>query len=206
MTYLAAQPDPGPLLRTLLRLRHDLVMIGRAGAVPLPERFQAQLGPPLARVARLRPLSARRPLGAYRAPHSPPLDEVEAALDVMPPRSPLRAGTTDAGFARRRCGAHLAPGFALEQLHQNFIDLARRVNEFAQSNTASTPARSTQDRTNHCNNGRATTTTRLGTDDAGTRMVAAAESQRTLACSSHASRLLERQGWNHARLMAQSGT
>jgi hypothetical protein len=31
--------DPGPLLGTLLRLRHDLVMIGRAAAVPLPERI-----------------------------------------------------------------------------------------------------------------------------------------------------------------------
>ena len=30
------QPHPGPLSRTLLRLRHDLVIIGRAAAEPLP--------------------------------------------------------------------------------------------------------------------------------------------------------------------------
>src|SRR5262249_40529279 len=33
ITFLAAEPDPRPLLR--LRLRHDLVMIGRAAAMPL---------------------------------------------------------------------------------------------------------------------------------------------------------------------------
>src|SRR5450756_1379621 len=33
---LSSGPDTGPLLRTVLRLRHDLVMIGRASVVPLP--------------------------------------------------------------------------------------------------------------------------------------------------------------------------
>ncbi len=48
-TYLSAEPDLAPLLRTLLRLRHDLVMIGRAAVVPLPDTFQERLGPALAR-------------------------------------------------------------------------------------------------------------------------------------------------------------
>jgi uncharacterized membrane protein YccC len=34
--WLAAEPDTAPLLRTLLRLRHDLVMIGRTAQLPLP--------------------------------------------------------------------------------------------------------------------------------------------------------------------------
>ena len=34
---IAVGADTGPLLRTLLRLRHDLVMIGRAASSPLPE-------------------------------------------------------------------------------------------------------------------------------------------------------------------------
>ena len=33
---VSSAPDTGPLLRTLLRLRHDLVMIGRAAVAPLP--------------------------------------------------------------------------------------------------------------------------------------------------------------------------
>jgi uncharacterized membrane protein YccC len=48
--YLATPPDPGCLLHTLLRQRHDLVMIGRAAATPLPGPLQMRLGPPLARV------------------------------------------------------------------------------------------------------------------------------------------------------------
>src|SRR5207244_5958740 len=34
--HLSSGPDTGPLLRTILRLRHDVVMIGRASVVPLP--------------------------------------------------------------------------------------------------------------------------------------------------------------------------
>jgi len=44
---LAAEPATGPLLRTLLRLRHDLVMIGRVTLVPLPEAFLKRLRSPL---------------------------------------------------------------------------------------------------------------------------------------------------------------
>jgi uncharacterized membrane protein YccC len=40
---LSSAPDIGPLLLTLLRLRHDLVIIGRAAASPLPETLQARL-------------------------------------------------------------------------------------------------------------------------------------------------------------------
>ena len=103
MTYLGAQPDPGPLLRTLLRLRHDLVMIGRA-AVPLPERFQVQLGPPLARVVETAAdyLRAGR-LALIARRNSPPLDEVEAALGCLCRRDRHCAPrTTHAGFAGRR--------------------------------------------------------------------------------------------------------
>src|SRR6202142_3337321 len=40
-------PDTGPLLRTILRLRHDLVMIGRASVVPLPVDLRRRLAAPL---------------------------------------------------------------------------------------------------------------------------------------------------------------
>src|ERR1700730_2890124 len=41
--HLSAGPYTGPLLRTVLRLRHDLVMIGRASVVPLPVELQRRL-------------------------------------------------------------------------------------------------------------------------------------------------------------------
>jgi hypothetical protein len=133
ISFLAAEPDPGPLLRTLLRLRHDLVMIGRAAAVPLPETFQHRLGPPLARVAETAADYLRRSgeaLAAGRAP--PPLGAAEAALD----------GCADALAATRHEGLTLglpndtverifALGFALEQVRHNFRDLERCVREAA---------------------------------------------------------------------------
>ncbi|WP_265441416.1 FUSC family protein [Bradyrhizobium sp. SEMIA] len=43
---LSSGPDTGPLLRTVLRLRHDVVMIGRATVVPLPVEVQMRLAAP----------------------------------------------------------------------------------------------------------------------------------------------------------------
>src|SRR5262249_61209792 len=82
MTRLRAEPDRAPLLRTLLRLRHDLIMIGRAAVAPLPGAFGARLGPWLARVCEpvaddLRASAAALSTGQ----EPPPLDDVEAALD-----------------------------------------------------------------------------------------------------------------------------
>ncbi len=81
--HLATGPDTGPLLRTLLRLRHDLVMIGRAAINPLPQPIATRLAAPLAqaRVALTDYLRASAAaLVARRGP--PPLTEVEAALDA----------------------------------------------------------------------------------------------------------------------------
>lgn len=49
--HLSSAPDTGPLLRTILRLRHDVVMIGRATVVPLPFDLQIRLAAPLAKVS-----------------------------------------------------------------------------------------------------------------------------------------------------------
>ncbi len=50
-THLSTGPDTGPLLRTIQRLRHDVVMIGRASVVPLPANVQARLARPLSDVS-----------------------------------------------------------------------------------------------------------------------------------------------------------
>ena len=44
--------DPEPVIRTLYRVRHDLVMIGRAAARPLPEKLRPALQAPLDAVRR----------------------------------------------------------------------------------------------------------------------------------------------------------
>ena len=131
MTYLAAEPDPGPLLRALRRLRYDFIMIGRAAAVPLPERFRESLGVPLARVGDtavdyLRASSAA--LRAHRGP--PPLAAVEEALDAHDAVvAALRREGTMRDLSVEAVERIYALGFALDQMRENFGDLARTVTE-----------------------------------------------------------------------------
>jgi uncharacterized membrane protein YccC len=133
MISLATQPDPGPLSRTMLRLRHDLVIIGRACIKPLPETLRSRLGAPLTRVAdaaRDFLNDSATALSERNAP--PPLDGYEAALaayteEVEAVRSegltlPLTANEVEPVFAL---------GFTLEQLRANFIDLQRCVRDYA---------------------------------------------------------------------------
>jgi uncharacterized membrane protein YccC len=132
---LAMGPDTGPLLRTLLRLRHDLVMIGRAAISPLPEVFGTRLESPLAHagVAFADYLGASG--AALLARQGPPsLNAVESALDAYAAEIAAlrREGLTRSlpGDAAER---FFALGFALEQMHDNFKDLERCVAEWAGS-------------------------------------------------------------------------
>src|ERR1700758_1273991 len=47
---LTSGPDTGPLLRTLLRLRHDIVILGRAVGCELPAPVEARLTPLLEKI------------------------------------------------------------------------------------------------------------------------------------------------------------
>jgi uncharacterized membrane protein YccC len=132
ISFLATEPDTGPLLRTLLRLRHDFVMIGRAAAVPLPEEFRTRFGPLLAHVAAVTANGLSRRAEALIARRGPPLDDTEATLEEF----------ADAFAAVRREGLTLGLpvdmaeriftlGFALDQLRMNFRDLDRWLREAA---------------------------------------------------------------------------
>lgn len=132
---LAVGPDTGPLLRTLLRLRHDLVMIGRAAVSPLPEAFRTRLESPLARAGVAFADFLRANAATLKAGRAPPsLHAVESTLEVY-------AAAVDAlrreGLTRTLPGdaaeRFFALGFALEQMHDNFKDLQRCVKEWAGS-------------------------------------------------------------------------
>ncbi|KIZ37424.1 MULTISPECIES: FUSC family protein [Rhodopseudomonas] len=132
-TGLSRGPDPAPQLRNLLRLRHDLVIVGRAAASPLPPALQERLGPSLqgVRAAATTYLSASA--AALREQQGPPpLAPVRAALDAY--AAEVAAVRRD-GLVRPMSGEMIerffALGFALEQLHQNFRDLEMRVAERA---------------------------------------------------------------------------
>ncbi len=130
---VAVGADTGPLLRTLLRLRHDLVMIGRAASSPLPETIGVRLEPSLARAgAALADYlgASAAALLAGRGP--PPLTAVESALDAYAAETAAlrREGITQnlLGDAAERLHAL---GFAFEQMRNNLKDLERCVAEWA---------------------------------------------------------------------------
>jgi uncharacterized membrane protein YccC len=130
---LASGPDIGPLLRTLLRLRHDLVIIGRAATVPLPKTFTSRLEAPLAQIGKTFADYLRASGAALQTGQSPvSLEAVESALGAYAAEIDAlrREGLTRdlPGDAAER---FFAIGFALEQMHSNFKDLARCIVERA---------------------------------------------------------------------------
>jgi uncharacterized membrane protein YccC len=135
-TYLSAEPDLAPLLRILLRLRHDLVMIGRAAVVSLPDAFQARLGPALACFREAATDYLRRSSAALIGGRAPPaLDAVDETLGAY---TAAMAALRSEGLTRNLPSdavEHIFTlGFALEQLHRNFRDLNRCVAGFSRSN------------------------------------------------------------------------
>lgn len=133
--YLTAQPDQRPLLRTLLRLRHDLVMIGRTAVAPLPTAIQARLGPALARISEAAADYLRANGAALLAQQNPtPSVVVEAAFhDFSEEMTALRRQDLTQDMSVDATERLFALGFALEQLHRNFHDLDRCVAEYCGS-------------------------------------------------------------------------
>jgi uncharacterized membrane protein YccC len=133
ITPLAAAPDPGPLLRTLLRLRHDLVMLGRATVAPLPQSLTPRLAAPIkalteASVEYLRAASATLTVRG----DPPSLEGFEQALDDYSRAvGTIRREGLTRGWSNEDVERLFALGFVLEQMHRNFSDLARCITEFA---------------------------------------------------------------------------
>jgi uncharacterized membrane protein YccC len=131
IVFLAAEPALGPLLRTLLRLRHDLVMIGRAAVAPLPETLQARLGPLLARVAEVAAGYLSRSGEAAAAQRDPPpVNAAEGALDAYADAfAAIRREGLTVGLPIDTVERIYTLAFALEQMRHNFRDLERCVRE-----------------------------------------------------------------------------
>jgi uncharacterized membrane protein YccC len=135
ITRLAWGPDPGPLLRTLIRLRHDLVMIGRAAIEPLPETFQTRLGSALTSVTDAGATYLHESAISLLARRdAPALDSFERAMEDYSARFGLirKEGLTR-DLAADGVERIFAVGFALEQLKLNLRDLQRVVTETAHS-------------------------------------------------------------------------
>jgi uncharacterized membrane protein YccC len=133
--FLGAGSDPGPLVRTMLRLRHDLVMIGRAAALPFPETIGERAAPSLANVAEAAAdyLHGSAEALLARGP-SPPLDAAEAAMDdCAEVFADLRREGLTRELALDAVERIFTMGFALDQLRQHLRDLERCAGEAAVS-------------------------------------------------------------------------
>lgn len=139
LAYLAQRPDTGPLLRTLLRLRHDLVMTGRAAMTPLPESTRSLIDAPLQHAGGAIADYLRASGAALLAGRGPPsLKAVESALEAYADAvAALRRGGLTRALEAGAVESFFALGFALEQMHDNCKDLGRCVTESAGQSTAS---------------------------------------------------------------------
>jgi uncharacterized membrane protein YccC len=127
------EPGTGPLSRTLLRLRHDIVIIGRAAVEPLPDVFARRLGPLLKKIEKNVSEYFRASATALsRRTVPPPRDAVDAALeDYSSEMQSLRGKGLTIPLSSEELERIFALGFALEQLRGNLVDLERCIREQA---------------------------------------------------------------------------
>jgi uncharacterized membrane protein YccC len=133
--HLSSGPDTGPLLRTVLRLRHDLVMIGRATVVPLPADLQARLAAPLSRISETMAAYLRAIAAALRTGvGAPAIWPVQAALQGYAAEvAALRSEGLTRGLPGDVAERFFALGFSLEQMRQNLKDLERCVAQWSET-------------------------------------------------------------------------
>jgi hypothetical protein len=131
---LSVEPDTQPLRRTLLRLRHDVVTVGRiARGEPLPEPVQGRLAPKLAAIGRagsdyLR--ASGQALAARRAPPSE-ADLEKAFVAALAETKALRREGFTRELTDEAVGRFFALAFALEEMRRTFRDLDHDVEETA---------------------------------------------------------------------------
>ncbi|MBS0517914.1 MAG: FUSC family protein [Proteobacteria bacterium] len=129
---LSSQPDTGPLRRTLLRLRHDLVMVGRVAGNPLPEPLKVRLEPHAAKIAATAAAFLRQcgqALLDHAGPPSPEAFEAALAAYEAELAAVRREGLTRI-LSDSAAERFFAVGFALEQVRRNLLDLQRIVAEW----------------------------------------------------------------------------
>lgn len=140
-SLLTDELDPEPIPRTLRRLRHDLVMIGRVAVEPLPKEVQAALAPALARVSE-QCAGFLRAAGAALIARKPAPDftDVDSALVGFAVSVASLVEGEGRHLPRAAIERVSALGFAFEQLRRDCKDLANRIQEFARTSASKAPA------------------------------------------------------------------
>jgi uncharacterized membrane protein YccC len=134
---LPSEPDLRPLLPLLLRLRHDLVIIGRAAAATPPEGLRPRLSPVIAAAAASAVAFLETSGEALPSGKPPSLAELDAALagyeaEIAALRREGLTRDLSVDDVERLFGL----GFALDQLRQDLKELVRWILEFGQARAA----------------------------------------------------------------------
>jgi uncharacterized membrane protein YccC len=134
-THLSHEFDPTPLVRSIFRLRNDVVMIGRAAAEPFPQPIVGRLEKQLDQVSQTAQNFLRSSAQALRDRNNPPpLESVEQALAQYAAHiGSLRQEGAIRVLSAEHIGRLFALEFALRQLQQNFREFHGRVAECASS-------------------------------------------------------------------------
>jgi hypothetical protein len=132
LVALVPEPDPAPLSRTLLRLRHDFVMIGRVAA-PFPDPVRRRLTPLLTVVGKDVSEFLRGSAAASILRRDPPsIEPAELCLKAYDSEvNAVRAEGLTRALSTDEVERLFALGFVLDQVHRNLADLARCVQEWA---------------------------------------------------------------------------
>ncbi len=130
---LTSGPDTGPLLRTLLRLRHDIVILGRAVGCELPETVRDRLTPKLDQISVSANAFLRASASALRARTPPPAllavdADFHAYIDEF--GAVRREGLTN-NMGNEAAERFFALSFALEQMREHLAEVQRVVGEWA---------------------------------------------------------------------------
>jgi uncharacterized membrane protein YccC len=132
---LAPDPDPSVLARTMRRLRHDLVILGRTAAEPLPARLASELQPLLDEIGASARDYLRASAGALTARQEGPttawVDDALGAYFGQVAAMRRDGQLTALPLAERE--RIFALGFALQQLRQNLTELADGVADWARN-------------------------------------------------------------------------
>jgi uncharacterized membrane protein YccC len=130
---LTSGPDTGPLLRTLLRLRHDLVILGRAVGCELTESVRERLTPKLDQISVSASGFLRASAAALRGrTPPPPLLAVEADFQAyIDEFGAVRHEGLTRDMGNEAAERFFALGFALEQMREHLNEVQRVVGEWA---------------------------------------------------------------------------
>jgi uncharacterized membrane protein YccC len=134
MVSIARNPDATPLSRTLTRIRHDFVMLGRATAEAFPEAVAERLHSATDRFGEEASAYLSGSAVALAARRPPPsIAPTEAALAAYGDElAAIRGQGLTRAMATADVERFFTLGFALEQLCRDFADLAPRIQEHAE--------------------------------------------------------------------------